>query len=193
MALWLDLEITDFSHLQGNNFGLNLLAFATSDRRPLKGSEIQFFAGGDPINEAVKTDKNGRAPKKEAVIEIGPGAKKILIEAQIIGTDKRVKKPFPVPWPEKETKEKSKPPAKIIPHESGSAGKHKITFQVLAQDDSPVPKAKIRICDPTGRRDLKPTDKNGIAVFEINFTESEKVLEAHVLGSSVSTWVNLFN
>jgi hypothetical protein len=253
MGYWLKLEVIDFSYLQGNNFGLNLLALANRDYKPLQGGEIQFFVGGDPINQTVRTDKNGRALKKEAVIEIEPGAKKILIEAQIIGTDKRTKEFALVPWPEKEKsltkeekelkktksklelikvkkelettskgpdneleklerdlsmarlktqlqettkKELQKNPADIIPHVCGTDGDYAITWEVITEDKSPVPGVIVQISDAQNEkrfRNLPKTDKKGCTSQKIKFTTKERVLTASVLGSGISTWINLFN
>jgi len=100
-------------------------------------------------------------------------------------------KPINIPRPE----EKPKKPAKIMVYESGSDGNYSLTFQVLTEDDSPVPKAKVRIIDPDVPNrfyDLKPTDEKGVTKRKIQFTTPEKLLNVLVLGSSVSTWKNLF-
>jgi len=186
----IEVNANEIVHLKDDEFEGTITVTLTRGNRAVSGQQVQVFLAGHPLGESMQTDGNGKIVKD---FSITTSAKSISIEAQNVGFATRGKKFIDLPRPQKETKEKSKPPAKIIPHESGSAGEYTITFQVLAKDDSPVSKAKISICDPKGQCDLKPTDKLGIATYKTKFTEHEKVLKAHVLGSNVETWINLFN
>jgi hypothetical protein len=182
----IDVDANEIVHVKDDEFEGTITVTLTRGNRAASGQQVQVFLAGHLLGEPQQTDGNGKVVKD---FSIKTAAKTISIEAQNVGFATRGKKFIDLPRPQKE----SKAPAKIIPNESGSAGNYSISFQVLAQDDSPVPKAKIRICDTTGHCDLKPTDKNGVAVYKTVFTEKEKIVRVIVLGSQAETWVNLFN
>ncbi|OGZ34428.1 MAG: hypothetical protein A2174_01500 [Candidatus Portnoybacteria bacterium RBG_13_41_18] len=167
MAYWLDLEAVAFLHVEKNIFSLDLLAVASQDRRPLRGS-IQFFVGGDEQNGPVRTDNRGRASKNEIVLEVEPGLKKLLIEAQIVDTDKRVKKFIDVPWPNT-NKPKVQVKLELI---SGITTEQSVTIFLARVDETGKGvMGKVFYIDPTKPAEIqtKDTDENGISAVAIPF------------------------
>ena len=120
-------------------------------------------------------------------------AKKIVIEAQAVGYATRGRKDIILPRPEKKGRKKL---AEIIPHVCGVDGDYSITFEVLNEDKSPASGISVQISDAAAKkrcRNLPPTDEKGTTECRVKFKKKEKILEASVMGSGISTWVNLFN
>ncbi len=187
MALWMDLEVTDFYHIGGNDFGISLLAFATRDRRPLQNERIQFFAGGHPLNDAVKTEK-GRALKENEPLQLEKGLKKILVEAHILETEKRQKKIIDVPWPVKEKKEEQKAPTELLVTFSGKHGRQNLTISVSSADGLPIIGFIGTIIDGGDKKSFT-IENDGTASYQTKFTEKSRVFEVRAGNTENLIWI----
>lgn len=183
--LRIKLELTEANKVN-EEWGLTAIAIVTNPKWPVPNVEVQFYYNGQPIDSPTATDGEGRITKE--FVSLGKGAH--TFEAQIVGTaiKTRQSKVF--------KEEKLKKAAKILSFESGSKGKYRLVFQVLTEDDLPVPGATIRILDAerrTGFYDLETTNAKGVTQTTIRFTTKEKLLTILVLGTPISIWKNLFN
>jgi len=179
------LELTEANKVN-EDWELTAIATVIDPKWPVPNIEIQFYHNGKAFDSPIATDGEGRTIKEFVSLKNGAHT----IEAQIIGTTTKARQV-------KQLKEvRPKKPAKIICHPRGSKGKYDLMFQVLAEDDSPVKGAVVRILDidnPSGFVDLTPTDKDGVIDHKIEFTEKEKIFTIMVLGTPISIWKNLFN
>jgi len=126
----------------GNEWSIMATAVVSQGNRTLDGREVQFFTNGIAYDQPVQTDNNGRA--QIDVVGISMDAKRVSIEAQVVGQTARARKIVSFPAKEKGTKSV---PAELIvdPRRVGN----EINFFILVVDEEKkgVPNARLTIID----------------------------------------------
>lgn len=89
--------------------------------------------------------------------------------------------------------DKPKRPAKLLIHKVGGLGDYVFTFQSLTEDNSPCPKAIVRILDMRAIKTVQniEMDKNGCGEFILKFDESERIIKIILLSSTFSEEIRL--
>lgn len=187
----IEVDANEIVRIKDDEFEGTISATVTRGSKAMSGQQIQIFLAGQSLGNPLKTDENGKVVKD---FSITTAAKTISVEAQTVGFATRGKKFIDLPRPEKG---KGTKPIKIIPHQSGSDGNYVLTYGVFTAEGLPVAGAIVQIEGanyPNSPVTLDPTDEKGISGKQkIIFEEKELVFSVSVLGSEVSTWINLFN
>ncbi|MEK7160789.1 MAG: hypothetical protein AAB724_02055 [Patescibacteria group bacterium] len=148
----------------------NILATAivTQGARALAGQNIQFFLGSLTYGAPAQTDVNGRVSLEISGINLD--AKRISIEAQIVGQS--VRTPKIVALPAKKETDKQKPAKlSVDPRRIGN----QINFFVIVSDAElkGVGKAKLTIIDGASVR-TEYADEDGEFNFSIKLEQNEE-------------------
>lgn len=126
----------------GDSWSILTTAIVSQGNRVLDGREVQFFINGPAYSQPTQTDDNGRA--QIDIQSIDSNAKRISIEAQVVGQATRARKIIELP--KKETSKKSTPAELTVdPRRLGN----EINLFILVTDEERrgVPNARLSIVD----------------------------------------------
>lgn len=152
----------------GDSWSILATAIVSQGNRTLDGRDVQFFVNGVVFGQPTQTDDNGRA--QIGIWNIDFNAKRITVEAQLVGQASRARKIMDLPKTESQS---SAVPAELSvdPRRLGN----EINLFVLVTDEKRrgVKNARLTIVD--GHQVTHPsTDENGEYLHSITLQPNEE-------------------
>lgn len=177
---WINLEVTEVSRGEKDW----TVTAAAVVRNYDDATRVQFILDGKDSGEPVAVD-DGRATKTFAGVKSGERK----LGAKLAGR-KDVKT-----FQTLNLKEVVKRPARLIIHKIGSGKTRDLHFQVLAEDNSPIPGAVIRILDPNSTPNLTEVTSgaDGTVSHQVKLNGERHELTVLVAGSDLQENICLWN
>lgn len=161
----------------GDSWSILATAIISQGNRTLDGREVQFFVNGIAYNQPTQTDDNGRA--QIDIQGIDSSAKRISIEAQVVGQTPRARKIIALQRPLGDIRK----PADIEVTTEGKNGAYQVNMQIVDAEGNGVP-GTIRVMSETGADDYT-SEEDGSCFAEITISESQEI-RFSVLGTAVN-------
>ena len=151
----------------GASWSILATAIISQGNRAMDGREVQFFLNSFPYGQPAQTDDNGRA--QIDIVGIPVDARRVSIEAQVVGQTARTRKIVFLP----ETKKSDKKPAELIVDPRRVGNEINIFILVVDEENRGVPNARLTIID--GRTVTHPlVDKNGSHSYLVDLRPDEE-------------------
>jgi len=153
----------------GDDWSILATAIVSQGNRTLDGRDVQFFLNGIAYDQSAQTDGNGRV--QTDIIGIPNDARRISIEAQVVGQAVRARKIVTLPAPEKPAGKLI--PARLIVDPRRVDNEINLFILVVDENNRGVPNARLIIVD--GRITTHPpVDENGSHSYPIDLQPGEE-------------------
>ena len=166
----------------GDSWSILATAIVSQGNRTLDGREVQFFVDGVKYDQPTQTDDNGRA--QIDIQGIDADAKRISVEAQIVGQAARVRK---IVAPQKSSENMCKPTDLEVKAE-GKNGVYQVNMQIVDVEGKGVP-GKIRVMSEEETNDYT-SEPDGSYFDKITISKSQEI-HFLVLGTAVDKKLSL--
>jgi len=127
----------------GTSWSILTTAIVSQGNRVLDERQVQFFLNGLPFDQPAPTDDNGRA--QIDVTGIPLDAKRVSVEAQIVGQTFRARRIVSLPETKKSDKEQI--PVELIVHPRRIGNEINLFIRVTDEENRGVPNAYVDIVD----------------------------------------------